>query len=262
MTSLQNIPTTSSQPASLRGLHQHGAPQGYVATLGQHAATIQLDACAREHTGMNVIWERLTAGSWRVVDHFTTEARLYLVVREQQRPVSPPEADLLLRTLLGERQKTVAIDLDLSPSTLTTRLGSSLIKMGFLPKPARVPILLVATAAAAHGYAKLCDARLTRLPAASGEVVVLSTARFDTHLRLFLSPTEWLVSSLVVDGLSHREIAEKRGCAVRTVANQVSSIFRKLGISGRPELLLHAVTRHGDEQADRRNGPSADGNAS
>ena len=219
-------------------------PRERPVTLSQHAVTIQLDACSREQAGLDVIWERLTIGTWRLVDQFTTEERLYFILRTQHPPVAPLEVELLLRTLLGERQKVVALETALSPSTLTTRLSASLTKMGFQPKPARVPILLVASAVAAARQARLITARSTRLTTRDGEAVIMSTPRLDTHLRRTLTPTEWLVATLLIDGLSHREIAKHRGCAMATVANQVSSIFRKLNISGRAELLLHAVTRH------------------
>jgi DNA-binding CsgD family transcriptional regulator len=219
-------------------------PRELPVPLAKHAVTIQLDACSREHVGLDVIWERLTTGNWRLIDQFTTEERLYFFLRAQHPPAVPLDVDLLLRTLLGERQKVVALETALSPSTLTTRLSSSLTKMGFQPKPARVPILLVASAVAAVRQARPIVARSTRLTTRDGEAVIISTPRLDTQLRRTLTPTEWLVATLLVDGLSHREVAKRRGCAMATVANQVSSVFRKLNISGRAELLLHAVTSH------------------
>jgi len=179
-----------------------------------------------------------------VVTQFTTDDRHYLVVKSQRAPHKQPEVELLLRTLLGERQKVVALDTELSPSTITTRLSSSLASMGFPPRPARVPILLVATAAVAAGRIGTPAARLTRATTPEGEFAILSTTRLDAHLRLILTPAEWLVARLLVDGLSHREIAARRGSTTRTVANQVASIFRKLEVSGRRELLLRAVTGH------------------
>jgi DNA-binding NarL/FixJ family response regulator len=40
----------------------------------------------------------------------------------------------------------------------------------------------------------------------------------------------------VLDGLSNRTIAQVRGTSVRTVANQIASVFRKLNVTGRAEL--------------------------
>jgi DNA-binding CsgD family transcriptional regulator len=51
-----------------------------------------------------------------------------------------------------------------------------------------------------------------------------------------LTPVEAEVTRLLAAGLSNAEIARVRGTARRTVANQVASVFRKLGVSSRLEL--------------------------
>ena len=51
-----------------------------------------------------------------------------------------------------------------------------------------------------------------------------------------LSEAEREVVLLVLQGHSSQQIAEARGTSARTVANQLASVFRKLGVSGRGEL--------------------------
>lgn len=51
-----------------------------------------------------------------------------------------------------------------------------------------------------------------------------------------LTPAEREVVSGLLAGLANREIAAERRCSVRTVANQVASIFRKTGARSRTEL--------------------------
>jgi DNA-binding NarL/FixJ family response regulator len=51
-----------------------------------------------------------------------------------------------------------------------------------------------------------------------------------------LSAAERAVATLVLRGWSNAEIASHRGTTKRTAANQVASIFRKLGIASRAEL--------------------------
>lgn len=46
----------------------------------------------------------------------------------------------------------------------------------------------------------------------------------------------------VLAGLSNAEIGERRGTALRTIANQVAAIFRKLGVSSRLELSLSVLS--------------------
>jgi DNA-binding CsgD family transcriptional regulator len=56
-----------------------------------------------------------------------------------------------------------------------------------------------------------------------------------------LSPSERDVAARVLAGESNAEIARARGVAVRTIANQIASIFRKLGVGSRAELAARAA---------------------
>lgn len=51
-----------------------------------------------------------------------------------------------------------------------------------------------------------------------------------------LTPTELAVAKLAASGRSNRAAAKLRGSSAHTVANQLASVYRKLGISGRREL--------------------------
>jgi DNA-binding NarL/FixJ family response regulator len=51
-----------------------------------------------------------------------------------------------------------------------------------------------------------------------------------------LSPAECAVAGLLLEGLSNAEIAARRRSAVRTVCNQIASVYRKLGVRSRAEL--------------------------
>jgi DNA-binding CsgD family transcriptional regulator len=51
-----------------------------------------------------------------------------------------------------------------------------------------------------------------------------------------LTPTEASVARLAAAGVSNGYIARLRRCSVNTVANQLSAIYRKLGVCGRREL--------------------------
>lgn len=51
-----------------------------------------------------------------------------------------------------------------------------------------------------------------------------------------LTPAEREVFALALDGLSDSQIASIRRTSLRTTGNQLSSIYRKLGIRGRREL--------------------------
>jgi len=60
-----------------------------------------------------------------------------------------------------------------------------------------------------------------------------------------LSDAERDVTALALAGLSNSEIGRRRGTSGRTVANQMATIFRKLGVSSRTELALSVVVKGG-----------------
>jgi DNA-binding NarL/FixJ family response regulator len=71
---------------------------------------------------------------------------------------------------------------------------------------------------------------VTSLPA---DAAGLSDARLSV-----LTNAERQVALDVAAGLSNQAIAKKRKRAVRTIANQLASIYRKLGIASRAELAI------------------------
>ena len=76
----------------------------------------------------------------------------------------------------------------------------------------------------------------TRLQADGKDLFVLSLPSPAAQLPSVLTVAERHVAGLVLDGLSNRTIAQVRGTSVRTVANQIASVFRKLNVTGRAEL--------------------------
>jgi DNA-binding NarL/FixJ family response regulator len=74
-----------------------------------------------------------------------------------------------------------------------------------------------------------------------GQLAVL-LPRVELELSRHFSPAVVEVCALALQGCSHAEIATRRGTSARTVANQLASAFRRLGVSGRLELLA-AVAR-------------------
>ena len=76
-----------------------------------------------------------------------------------------------------------------------------------------------------------------------GEDLVVLTVEDPAGLRVGSTPSamdltvaEQEVARLAVRGLSNEHIARARGSRARTVANQLATVYRKLGVSGRREL--------------------------
>ena len=88
----------------------------------------------------------------------------------------------------------------------------------------------------------------------SGRTLMLTSQSYQRALRLVrlaptdltarLSPEERKVANLLVGGLSMRQIAERKGVSHNTVRNQVATIYRKTGASGKIDLIqrLNAIS--------------------
>lgn len=75
-----------------------------------------------------------------------------------------------------------------------------------------------------------------RIQIDGAELFLLVTPSLVECLPDELTKAEKAVAALVLEGRSNQEIARVRGTSVRTVANQVASIFRKLEVTARAEL--------------------------
>ncbi|MGE0279532.1 MAG: alpha/beta fold hydrolase [Rhizobiaceae bacterium] len=58
-----------------------------------------------------------------------------------------------------------------------------------------------------------------------------------------LTPAETAVLELVAEGLDNRAIAERLGKSVKTIRNQLSAIFSKLGVHSRSQAIVMALSR-------------------
>jgi DNA-binding NarL/FixJ family response regulator len=79
------------------------------------------------------------------------------------------------------------------------------------------------------------DMRTFRLVHQGEELLVLSLPA-TSNLAAALSPAEIEVARAIVRGATNAEIARVRGTSVRTVANQVASILRRLGARSRADV--------------------------
>lgn len=87
----------------------------------------------------------------------------------------------------------------------------------------------------AVGMKRTASAEVARITPTVGPLQA-SVRLTDAALSSELTPAERSILALVLGGESNAAIARLRGSAPSTVANQVASIFRKLGVSSRGEL--------------------------
>ena len=84
--------------------------------------------------------------------------------------------------------------------------------------------------------------RSVRFSVAGADYLILSVPIESAGGRE-LSPAEQAVAAASLQGLSTREIARRRSTSPRTVANQLASVFQKLGVHSRSELAIYFSSR-------------------
>jgi DNA-binding CsgD family transcriptional regulator len=202
---------------------------------------------ADEAIHLSALWTELVRGSCKIEESQFTQHTCALVVTRDRSDsrvaLSKRHAEVLERSLIEGARKSVAVDLGLCPSTVAEILKQGFTFMGLSCWPSRIPLVLVLAARAKRAQ------ELTRHAlalAAQNQVFsrqTISVARPDNELSVRLTPAEYAVTRLLVEGKSYADMALLRETSARTVANQLASAFHRLGVSGRAELLCLLAAR-------------------
>ena len=185
--------------------------------------------------------EGLIAGAWSVAAELDSHDCLYLVVRGNApeariaRALTPLEREMLERVALGQSNKFVSYELGTSESCVSAYLTRARLKLGVRSRTELVQLMQFGNLASTDPCAESFCVQ-------AGESVVLRVAREQGATPAILTSSERFIFRAILAGLSNAEIAMQRGRSLRTVANQVVSVFRKLAISSRAEL----VAQHRD----------------
>ena len=197
-----------------------------------------------ERIELAALWDELLAGSCKIESWSHAQDSWSLVVSRQPaadgaRPVAlrPRDVEILEHALLCGVRKLVAVEVGLSCSSIAVILQSCFQFMGLSCLPSRIPGLLVAAAHARHHQAVKFQSSLSASNDNRFAYRTITVPRPDSALAAWLAPAEHAVINLLIEGLTYAEIARARQTSIRTVANQVASGFRRLGVSGRAELL-------------------------
>ena len=244
MTSL-NAEVRPLQPQRAKyGTPRAAGPDAFApvdAEQGERARAIAADASATTEIPLALLWRELTRGTSRVVDAFFSEERCYLVLRlqtaEAAAPVTGRRLEILEAVLGGLRQKSIAIDLVLAPSTVALNSRLVLEALGIDCKPSRAHPLLMLVVRATNELSPALAQWSTFVTDEDRELRVIAIARPDQRLAGVLPTAELAVIRSLVEGLSYSDIARRRGTSTRTIANQISAVFRRLRVSGRNELV-------------------------
>lgn len=185
------------------------------------------------------LWLHLCNGSWQVCDTFSTDERHLAIMQAspglRAEPLPERKLQVLASLLLGTPPKVVAIDSQRSLSTITAYAQDCLRVMGLAGGESRSTVLLAMSARASLRPATSGprEGRLVELAAGGEGCFVVSALRPDLKLPVKLSSAEAAVLRSLLAGHTHAQISGARATSRRTVANQLTTAFRKLGVSGR-----------------------------
>jgi DNA-binding NarL/FixJ family response regulator len=205
---------------------------------------IEADSGSRATADLAEMWQALVEGRLAILDHLSTQERHFLIFEPvvdgmDERKLNSRQLNFLQRLLLGQPQKGVAIDCRTSASTVAGTLAETLRVFGLNVSASRAPALLSLMLHAHRGQAPIHSGRVSAAVDGERTLCILSIRRLDEVIGSMLSPAEQAVVRLRTDGRSHAEIASIRHTSRRTIANQLASASRKLGVSGRCELLSY-----------------------
>lgn len=187
----------------------------------------------------SALWLDLVSGKLEIVQTCAQQGRCVLILGARSVPAPPLAArarDVLERTLLGERRKVIAFEMNVSVSMLALTLKASLVSLGLGCKPALAPSALVMLIHGARGPIAPVGTFIGDYNH-EGRHITLVTQVFDDSVLRGLSPSQRAVMSLVANGRSCTDIAARRNRSRRTVINQVAVASRRLGVSSRFDLL-------------------------
>lgn len=187
------------------------------------------------------LWSQLVSGEFVIVASTTDDVGCDLLLsRTSDATATSLEGLRALVTqavLLGEPQKALAIDLGCSAGTISTMASGVLGQIGVPCSPSRSPLAVV-LAATAHWLG--CSDPICAEWERDG-TRYLRLTRPDSTLAPLLSKAEFEVVQLLIEGLSHDEIAERRGRSARTIANQLHDVFERLHAKGRFQIVRAAM---------------------
>lgn len=220
--------------------HKKGVLHGFSTGQALRIAAIEADRATSTELNLALLWRELMTGLCQVVDGFFTPQRCYVVLLPMTTSVNPVDErrrQILEAVLRGQGQKNVATGLRLAASTIALNSRLALRHIGVAAKPSRVHPLLMLSAVAAGESASTTAASISFIELHGEQLRVVAMPRPDRRLPEILPPAELAAVQSLVTGQSYAEIARARGTSTRTIANQITAVFRRMGVSGRSELL-------------------------
>jgi DNA-binding NarL/FixJ family response regulator len=228
------------------------------------------------------LWQGLRLGQWTVLGEFECDARRHVLgwfdqsIKNTSEPdLTARQSEVATRVALGHSLKVIAHDLGVATSTISAHLahisarlqleGSSRAEL-----VARFPHLwsrLTGVSAVAVAVGSRPALKPSNAPEEGAAPVFMSAERFRHDGRDWvilsypliprelwkpLTQAERSVATLMLRGFSNDKLAAARCCSPHTVANQVTAIFRKLGVFSRAELIARVLSEPAEPSGESR----------
>lgn len=212
-----------------RAAHVERGHEPALATLRQHVLSITARQQAKaQPEEVLEAWQALVLGRYSLVARFDSDGRRFLVAMENAPTVLDPrgltrsEAAVSAFARHGHSLKQIGYELGLSTGTVSGLLARAFRKLRVRTRTELIQRLTEPT-------------RLVRLDLGRERLLVFSEDRPQVS-GVDLTAAEQDVADRLLAGQPNALIALHRGTSLRTVGNQVASVFRKAGVSSRVEL--------------------------
>lgn len=177
-------------------------------------------------------WTGLVEGRWSLVDRFDTDGRRFVVAVKND-PAHPDPRGLTM----GEREVGEFVGLGRSTKEIGYILGVSLSAVTNLTARAQAKLGLHSRAELAAFFAPAgLRAKLAEVAVNGERLLIGAYPLADKRKVEKLTDAEREVVAHLLTGSTNGDIALRRGASENTVANQVHSIYAKLGVRSRVEL--------------------------
>lgn len=87
-----------------------------------------------------------------------------------------------------------------------------------------------------HGARRTGGVETLRVEIAGEQYLLIGIPQEERRPDWAVTPAERVLIEGILAGRSNRELADQRGTALRTIANQLQTLYRKLGVTSRAEL--------------------------
>jgi DNA-binding NarL/FixJ family response regulator len=201
------------------------------------------------------IWQAVVAGRWSLLEHFDSEGHRCFLTRQNlphapcARALSEREVRIVAHASRGHSNKHIAYELGLCSSTVAAQLTSAQRKLGVSSRETLLHAFAV-LGGDILDHAILSEPSGRSTPRHRDDDPSIRVVRFRHNeqdyamIQLAIAPqlppsltvAEAEVAALVIKGLPNAAIAKQRKTSVRTVANQLRSIFAKLAVGSRRQL--------------------------